>query len=53
MLGTIGTGESTAIREVLNSALLRCDRAVIADPDGSYQRRYYTPERGDQLLNPV
>lgn len=52
VLGTTGTGKSTAIREVLRGALLRGDRAVIADPDGSYQKRYYTPERGDQLLNP-
>lgn len=52
VLGTTGTGKSTAIREVLSGALLRGDRAVIADPDGSYQKRYHTPERGDQLLNP-
>lgn len=52
MLGTIGTGRSTAIREVLSSALLRGDPADIADPDGSYRKRYYTPERGDQLLKP-
>lgn len=52
VLGTTGTGKSTAIREVLSGALSRGDRAVIADPDGSYQKRYYTPERGDQLLNP-
>ncbi|MGH8228604.1 MAG: type IV secretion system DNA-binding domain-containing protein [Steroidobacteraceae bacterium] len=52
VLGTTGTGKSTAIREVVSAALLRGDRAVIADPDGSYQKRYYTPARGDQLLNP-
>ena len=52
VIGTTGTGKSTAIRELLSGALLRGDRAVIADPDGSYQKRYYTLERGDQLLNP-
>lgn len=52
VLGTTGTGKSTAIREILRDAMFRGDRAVIADPDGSYQKRYYTPERGDQILNP-
>ena len=31
-IGTTGTGKSTAIQEVLGSALARGDRAVIADP---------------------
>jgi type IV secretory pathway TraG/TraD family ATPase VirD4 len=52
MIGTTGTGKSTAIRELLNSALERGDRAVIADPDGSYLNRFYDADRGDQILNP-
>jgi type IV secretory pathway TraG/TraD family ATPase VirD4 len=52
VIGTTGTGKSTAIREVLNGALLRGDRMVIADPDGGYLKRYYNPERGDVILNP-
>ena len=36
LIGTTGTGKSTAIREILSSALARGDRAVIADPDGGY-----------------
>ena len=51
MIGTTGTGKSTAIRELLTGALARGDRAVIADPDGSYLNRYYDPHRGDQILN--
>lgn len=39
VLGTTGTGKSTAIRELLRGALARGDRAVIADPDGGYGRR--------------
>jgi len=35
-IGTTGTGKSTAIREILSAALLRGDRAVIADPDTGY-----------------
>lgn len=52
MIGTTGTGKSTAIRELLEGALRRGDRAIISDPDGGYlaalQRRY----RGDVVLNP-
>jgi type IV secretory pathway TraG/TraD family ATPase VirD4 len=51
-IGTTGTGKSTAIRELLTGALSRGDRAVIADPDGSYLRRFYDPARGDRILNP-
>ena len=52
MIGTTGTGKSTAIRELLTGALERGDRAVIADPDGSYLKAFYDPGRGDQILNP-
>jgi hypothetical protein len=52
MIGTTGTGKSTAIRELLKGALERGDRAVIADPDGSYLNRFYDPNRGDVILNP-
>jgi hypothetical protein len=52
MIGTTGTGKSIAIQEILNAALARGDRAVIADPDGGYLRRFYARSRGDVLLNP-
>lgn len=52
LIGTTGTGKSTAIREILSGALARGDRAVIADPDAGYLQRFYRPERGDVLLNP-
>lgn len=52
VIGTTGTGKSTAIRELLRSAFARGDRAVIADPDGSYAREFYDPRRGDVILNP-
>lgn len=51
-IGTTGTGKSTAIREILNAALNRGDRAVIADPDGGYLSNFYNPARGDVILNP-
>jgi type IV secretory pathway TraG/TraD family ATPase VirD4 len=36
----------------MGAALARGDRAVIADPDGSYLRCYYDEARGDVILNP-
>ncbi len=52
LVGTTGTGKSTAIREILHTALERGDRAVIADPDGGYLDRFYDSARGDIVLNP-
>ncbi len=52
ILGTTGTGKSTAIREILGAALARGDRAVIADPDGGYLGRFFRARRGDLVLNP-
>jgi type IV secretory pathway TraG/TraD family ATPase VirD4 len=52
LIGTTGTGKSTAIRELLGAAIARGDRAVFADPDGGYLARFYDPYRGDVVLNP-
>jgi hypothetical protein len=52
IIGTTGTGKSTAIREILSAALSRGDRLVIADPDAGYLNRYYDPKREDVILNP-
>ena len=52
IIGTTGTGKSTAIREMLNAALTRGDRVIIADPDGGYLSRFYDIARGDVILNP-
>ncbi len=52
LLGSTGTGKSTAIHEILGRALARGDRVVVADPDGGYLRRHYDAGRGDVILNP-
>jgi type IV secretory pathway TraG/TraD family ATPase VirD4 len=52
LIGTTGTGKSTAISEILKAALARGDRAVIADPDGGYLAHCYDAARGDLILNP-
>jgi type IV secretory pathway TraG/TraD family ATPase VirD4 len=52
LIGTTGTGKSTAIHEIMTRALARGDRAVIADPDGGYLQSFYQKDRGDIVLNP-
>jgi type IV secretory pathway TraG/TraD family ATPase VirD4 len=52
LIGSTGTGKSTAIRELLASAIARGDRAVFADPDGGYLGSFYNRYRGDVVLNP-
>ena len=52
IVGTTGTGKSTAIRQVLRTALARGDRAIVADPNGSYLLEFRDRLRGDIVLNP-
>lgn len=52
LIGTTGTGKSTAIRELLARALARGDRAIVADPDGGYREQFFDASRGDTILNP-
>jgi type IV secretory pathway TraG/TraD family ATPase VirD4 len=52
LIGTTGTGKSTAIRELLRGAIARGDRVVFADPDASYLERFHDRFRGDIVLNP-
>lgn len=52
LIGTTGTGKSTAIRELLTGVLARGDRVIVADPDASYLNRFYDAKAGDVILNP-
>ena len=52
LIGTTGTGKSTAIRELLEAALRRGDRAIVTDPEGAYLERFFDASRGDVVLNP-
>ena len=51
-MGTTGAGKSTVMRELLDGALNRGDRAVITDPDDAFLSRFYNRARGDVILNP-
>jgi len=53
LIGTTGTGKSTAIAGLIEGALARGDRAVITDPDGGYLARFHRRNRGDVILNPL
>jgi hypothetical protein len=50
LIGTTGTGKSTAIAALLAGALARGDRAVVTDPDGGYRGRFYEWRRDPQSL---
>jgi type IV secretory pathway TraG/TraD family ATPase VirD4 len=52
LIGTTGSGKSTAIRELLGGAMARGDRAVFTDPDAGYLADFYDRYRGDIVLNP-
>jgi type IV secretory pathway TraG/TraD family ATPase VirD4 len=52
LIGSTGTGKTTAIRELLGSAIARGDRVVFADPDAGYLEYFYSRYRGDIVLNP-
>lgn len=52
LIGTTGTGKSTAIRGLLRGALARGDRAIVTDPDAGYLHDFHDRLRGDVILNP-
>ncbi len=52
LIGTTGSGKTTAIRELMYQVLKRGDRAIFADPDGGYLSKFYEPRSGDVILNP-
>jgi len=52
LIGTTGTGKSTVIQELLSGAFGRGDRAIIADPDGSYLKKFRESVGVYRILNP-
>lgn len=51
--GATGTGKSVVISEMLDSIQARGDRVFLADAGGNFLKLYYSPERGDVVLNPL
>jgi type IV secretory pathway TraG/TraD family ATPase VirD4 len=52
MIGTTGSGKTTALRQLLDGIEARGDAALVYDTSGEFIAHYYRPERGDIILNP-
>lgn len=53
IMGDSGTGKSALIRQMLTQIDARGDTAIVYDPALEYTPQFYTPERGDAILNPL
>lgn len=52
MIGTTGSGKTTALRQLLDGIEARGEAALVYDTSGEFVAHYYKPERGDVILNP-
>ncbi|WP_373488788.1 type IV secretion system DNA-binding domain-containing protein [Blastomonas sp.] len=52
MIGTTGSGKTTALRQLLDGIEARGEAALVYDTSGEFIAHYYNPERGDVILNP-
>ncbi|TRO89477.1 DUF87 domain-containing protein [Glycocaulis profundi] len=52
MIGTTGSGKTTALRQLLDGIEARGEAALVYDTSGEFIANYYQPERGDIILNP-
>ncbi len=53
IMGDSGTGKSAAIRQILAQIWERGETAIVYDPAMEYLPQFYSPQRGDVILNPV
>ena len=51
-LGTTGSGKTTVLRQMLDRIEARGEAALVYDTSGEFIAHYYSPERGDIILNP-
>jgi type IV secretory pathway TraG/TraD family ATPase VirD4 len=52
MIGTTGSGKTTALRQLLDGIEARGEAALVYDTSGEFIAHYYRTERGDVILNP-
>src|SRR3546814_252081 len=52
MIGTTGSGKTTALRQLLDGIEARGEAALVYDTSGEFVAHYYRPGRGDIILNP-
>jgi hypothetical protein len=53
VMGDSGTGKSALIRQLLQQLDARGETAIVYDPALEYTGQFYTPARGDLILNPL
>jgi hypothetical protein len=53
IIGDSGTGKSALIRQLLQQLDARGETAIVYDPALEYTGQFYTPTRGDRILNPL
>ena len=53
IIGDTGAGKSALIFQVLRQVRSRGDSAIVYDPAREFVKRFYDPERGDVILNPL
>jgi type IV secretory pathway TraG/TraD family ATPase VirD4 len=53
IMGDSGTGKSALIRKLLIDITERGEAAIVYDPALEYTPQFYSPERGDAILNPL
>jgi type IV secretory pathway TraG/TraD family ATPase VirD4 len=53
IIGDTGAGKSALLFQVLRQVRSRGDSAIVYDPAREFVKRFYDPERGDVILNPL
>jgi Type IV secretion-system coupling protein DNA-binding domain len=53
IIGDTGAGKSALMFQVLRQVRSRGDSAIVYDPAREFVKRFYEPERGDVILNPL
>jgi hypothetical protein len=53
IVGDTGSGKSTIIRQVLCQVAERQHSVIVYDPACEFVRQFYSPDRGDVVLNPL
>ena len=53
IIGDTGAGKSSLLSQALRQVRSRGDSAIVYDPAREYVKRFYDPNRGDIILNPL
>jgi type IV secretory pathway TraG/TraD family ATPase VirD4 len=53
LMGDTGSGKSSAIRQILRQVEERNETAIVYDPAMDFVGEFYSPARGDLILNPI